>query len=86
MRIILFIVVLWSVTNAQERLSGSVQSVQTELTEFATKDGKNVEGPRIPVQTLYYDARGNRTKRVDFNRDGSVAQTIVYNYDAEQWR
>ena len=83
MRIILFIVVLWSVTNAQERFSGPVESVQTELTEFAIKDGKNVEGPRIPVQTVSYDARGNRTKRVDFNRDGSVAQTIVYNYDAE---
>lgn len=83
MRIILLIVALWSVTNAQERLSGSVQTVQTEVVEFTTKDGKNVEGPRIPVQTVSYDTRGNRTKRVDFNRDGSVAQTIVYNYDAE---
>jgi hypothetical protein len=37
----------------------------------------------MPVQTISYDARGNRVKRVDYNRDGSVAQTIVYTYDAE---
>jgi len=83
MRVILLIVALWSVTNAQDRLSGPVQTVQTEVVELTLKDGKNVEGPRIPVQTVSYDGRGNRTKRVDFNRDGSVAQTIVYNYDAE---
>lgn len=67
----------------QDRLVGSVQSVKTELAEFADKDGKNVEGPRMPVQTVSYDARGNRVKHVDFNRDGSVAQTLVYTYDAE---
>lgn len=37
----------------------------------------------MPVETIDYDARGNRLKRVDYNRDGSVAQTIVYTYDAE---
>ncbi len=67
----------------QAGLRGSVQTVKTEITEFTIRDGKNVEGPRLPVQTVDYDARGNRTRRVDFNRDGSVAQTIVYNYDAE---
>ncbi|HEU4767787.1 MAG TPA: hypothetical protein VFS77_10440 [Pyrinomonadaceae bacterium] len=64
-------------------LRGAVQSVKTEVAEFTMKDGKNVEAPRVPVQAVSYDARGNRMKRVDFNRDGSVAQTIVYNYDAE---
>lgn len=64
-------------------LRGPVQTVATEVAEFVVKDGKNVEGARMPVQTVTYDARGNRVKRVDFNRDGSVAQTIVYSYDAE---
>ena len=64
-------------------LRGPVQTVATEVAEFAMKDGKSVEGARMPVQTVTYDARGNRVKRVDFNRDGSVAQTIVYTYDAE---
>ena len=66
-----------------DRLLGPVQTVTTEVAEFAAKDGKNVEGAHMPVQTVTYDARGNRIKRVDYNRDGSVAQTIVYTYDAE---
>lgn len=68
---------------AQDRLLGPVQTVATEVAEFTTQDGKSVEGPRVPLHTISYDARGNRTKRIDFNRDGSVAQTIVYNYDTE---
>ena len=70
-------------TRSEDRLSGTVQTVRTEVVELTTKDGKNVEGPRVPVQTVEYDARGNRMKRIDYNRDGSVAQTIAYNYDAE---
>lgn len=67
----------------KDRLLGPVQTVTTEITEFSINDGKSAEGPRMPVQTTSYDARGNRLKRVDFNRDGSTAQTIVYTYDAE---
>ena len=62
---------------------GPVQTVTTEVSEFTIKEGKNVEGPRVPQHTVTYDARGNKVRRVDFNRDGSVAQTLVYNYDAE---
>lgn len=67
----------------QDRLFGAVQSVKTEVAEFTTKDGKSVEGARVRLHEVSYDARGNRVKRVDFNRDGSAAQTIVYNYDTE---
>ncbi len=67
----------------QEGLFGSVQSVKTEVAEFTAKDGRNAEGPRMPVQAVTYDTRGNRMKCVDFNRDGSVAQTLVYTYDSE---
>ena len=62
-------------------LRGSVQTVKTEVVELTTKDGKSVEGPRSIVQTIDYDAHGNRLKRVDYNRDGSIAQTISYTYD-----
>ena len=67
----------------QDRLIGPVQSVSTVVAEFTTNDGKSVEGPRVPLHTVSYDALGNRVKRVEFNRDGSIAQTFVYNYDAE---
>jgi hypothetical protein len=67
----------------QDHLFGSVESVKIEVAEFTLKDGKSVEGSRMPVQTVTYDARGNRLKCVDFNRDGSMAQTLVYTYDAE---
>ena len=87
---LLLVCTLWSLTNGQtrsdreqDRLFGAVQSVKMEVAEFTTKDGKNVEGPRVRLHELSYDARGNRVKRVDFGRDGSAAQTIVYNYDAE---
>ena len=87
---ILFLVVMSVVAGAQAKTDrehngfvGSVQTVKTEVVEVTNTDGKNVEGPRMPVQTIDYDMRGNRLKRVDFNRDGSVAQTIVYTYDAE---
>ena len=82
---------LWFVAvNAQtssdkerDRLFGPVQTVTTEVAEFTEKDDKSVEGGRMRLHEVSYDARGNRVKRVDFNRDGSPAQTIVYNYDAE---
>jgi hypothetical protein len=81
---------LWITASAQpksdrehERLVGAVQTVSIEVAEFNSKDGKSVEGLRLPLHTVTYDARGNRVKRVDFNRDGSVAQTLVYNYDTE---
>ena len=61
-------------------LLGSVQTVKTEVVEVAEK---NDEGPRMIVQTIDYDARGNRIKRVDYNRDGSVAETIVYTFDTD---
>ena len=67
----------------KDGLLKSVQTVKTEVAEFTIKDGKSVEGPRMPVQSIDYDERGNRVKRVDFNRDGSITQTIVYTYDAE---
>lgn len=67
----------------QDRLLGPVQSVKTEVAEFTARDGKSVEGPRMPVQAVDYDERGNRVKRVDLNRDGSIAQTIVYTFDTE---
>ena len=67
----------------QDRLLGPVQTVVTEVAEFTVKDGKSVEGPRVPLHTITYDARGNRVKQIDFNRDGSVAQTLAYNYDTE---
>jgi hypothetical protein len=86
---VLFVFIFCSVAvNAQsdsdrDRLLGPVQSVSAAVAEFSARDGKDVEGSRVPLHTVTYNARGNRVKRVDFNRDGSVAQTLVYNYDPE---
>ena len=84
----LLLCMCWTTVQAQsdredDCLLGPVQTVTTEVAEFTVKDGKNVEGPRMRLHEISYDARGNRVKRVDFSRDGSAAQTIVYNYDAE---
>jgi hypothetical protein len=89
--IVLFVLLVCSVDihaqkksdREQNQLVGPVQTVKTEISEFDSKDGRSVEGPRVPLHTLTYDASGNVVKRVDFNRDGSVAQTLIYNYDTE---
>jgi antitoxin component YwqK of YwqJK toxin-antitoxin module len=85
----LLVSALWVGANAQSKtdreqagLLGAVRTVRTEAAEFTSKNGKSVEGVRVPLRTVSYDARGNRTRQVDFNHDGSVAQTLVYTYDA----
>jgi hypothetical protein len=88
---ILFVVALWVVAaNAQAKtdrehdgLRGAVQSVRTEAAEFAPKGGRSVEGKRRLLQTVTYNARGDGVKLVDYNHDGSVAQTLVYTFDGQ---
>jgi hypothetical protein len=86
---VLFVVALWAVAaNAQAKsdrehagLRGAVQSVRTEVSEFAPEGGGSVEGRRRLLQTITYNARGDRVKLVDYNHDGSVAQTLVHTFD-----
>ncbi len=87
---ILFFCVVSVVASAQAKpdrekdgLLKSVQTVKTEVAEFTSKDDKSIEGPRMPVRTVEFDQRGNAVKRTDYNRDGSMVQTIVYSYDTE---
>lgn len=87
---VLLVCLCWTMAGAQtrsdkerDRLFGAVQSVNIQVAEFAPGDRKSTENLRIPVQTITYDEQGQRLKRVDFNRDGSIAQTLVYSYDAE---
>jgi hypothetical protein len=89
--IIMFAVALWAVAaNAQAktdreraRLRGGVQSVRTEAAEFAPKGGGSVAGKRRLLQVVTYNARGDRLKQVDYNHDGSVAQTLVCTFDGQ---
>lgn len=63
-------------------LRGAVKSVKTEAVEFTPKEGGgSVEGKRVPAQSVAYDERGHRLRQVDYNHDGSVAQTLVYTFD-----
>lgn len=87
----LLVSALWVGANAQSKtdreqagLLGPVRTIKTEASEFASQNGKSVEGARSLLRTVTYDAGGNRTKQVEFNHDGSVAQTLSYNYDARR--
>jgi hypothetical protein len=91
-RVLTFLLIgaILAVANAQAKtdkeqsgLLGPVHTVKTEVVELTSKHGKSVEGARMPGQMVTYDALGNRVKRVDFNSDSSVSQTLVYTYDAE---
>ena len=81
---------LWAGAPAQAKtdkelagLRGAVQTVCIEAAEFTPRGGSSVEERRVPLQTVAYDARGNAVRRVDYNYDGTVAQTLVYTYDAQ---
>jgi antitoxin component YwqK of YwqJK toxin-antitoxin module len=67
---------------AKADLNGAVKAVRYEVSEFASKGGKRVEGRRMPLQTVTYDANGNKVEQLEYNPDGSVARKLVYTYDA----
>lgn len=64
-------------------LRGPVSVVRTEVVEFAQGDGKDVAGPRWPLQSVGYNLRGAKSRQTDFNQDGSASQTLIYASDAE---
>ncbi|HEY0100065.1 MAG TPA: hypothetical protein VGB76_14040 [Pyrinomonadaceae bacterium] len=88
--IALLVAALWGGANAQSKsdrehdgLRGAVRALKLEAAEFTSKNGKSVEGARVLLRTVTYDARGNKTRQVVYNHDGSVAQTLVYASDPQ---
>lgn len=65
-------------------LLGAVRAVRTEVVEFVPGGaGGDAAGRRQPVQAVSFDSRGNLSRRIDFNPDGSATQTLIYANDAE---
>lgn len=64
-------------------LRGPVRVVRTEVLELTQGGGDGVAGPRWPLQSIGYNARGGKSRQIDFNQDGSASQTLIYASDAE---
>lgn len=67
----------------QAGLAGRVRSVDSWRVEYTIKDGRSVEGRRIPSRKTTYDERGNRAEEVSYDQNGAPQQRLVYTYDAQ---
>lgn len=66
----------------QDGLAGPVRRVKTETAKIAVKNGKPVEGPRVPLETTTYDMKGTRVDNAYFlAAGGSLTGKEVYKYD-----
>jgi hypothetical protein len=66
----------------QSEFTGRVKLVEVGRIEYALRDGRSVEGRRIPLRKTAYDARGRRAEEVTYDQTGSVSGRSVYTYDA----
>ncbi len=64
-------------------LSGRVKSVEWGRIEYPLRDGRGVEGKKIPIQLTTYNEDGNTTEVTTFKEDGSVLVKATYLYDGQ---
>lgn len=64
-------------------LVGPVKSVYNEEAVFFEKFYRWVEGSKIPVSLVVYDANGYMTEQVEYNADKSVRGKRTYAYDSK---
>lgn len=64
-------------------LLGRVKSVEWGRIEYPLKDGRGVEGKKIPVQLTTFNEDGNKAGVTSFNEDGSVSVKVTYLYDGQ---
>lgn len=64
-------------------LFGRVKSVELGRIEYPLKDGRGVEGKRIPVSLTTFNEDGNTAEVTSFKDGGSVSGKISYLYDGQ---
>ena len=65
----------------KDRLNGTVRSVRVEYAHLFERDGRQIEGRRIPQTETTYDLEGRMIGRLHLNLDGSVESKTGYTYD-----
>jgi YD repeat-containing protein len=81
---VLTISLLWNAAGAQtvaagrDELTGPVREVRHETSDSAPRGGAARRG-----HSASYDVKGNKVEETHFGADGSVAQRIVYTFDAQ---
>ena len=64
-------------------LLGRVKSVEWGRIEYPLKDGRGVEGKKIPVQITTFNEDGSRAEVTSFNEVGSLSGKVTYLYDGQ---
>ena len=66
----------------QDGLNGPVRRVRTETAKLSNKNGKLVEGPRVPLEVAAYDIKGAKIENAYYPvPGGAVTGKEVYKYD-----
>src|SRR5688572_29151528 len=68
----------------RQGLSGPIRSLRVERAKASMDSGRLVEGPRVLVEVVTYDQKGNITESNALNPDGSLRTKLgwAYTYDA----
>lgn len=64
-------------------LAGQVKSVAVWRVEYTLKDGRSVEGRRVPFRRTTFDEQGRRTEEMTYDQNGTPLEKLVYTYNAE---
>ena len=64
-------------------LLGRVRSVELGRIEYALRDGRGVEGKKVPVQLTAFNEDGSRAEVTPFREDGSVSGKTTYLHDSQ---
>ena len=92
LKVAVLVALMSFVAHAQERsdadatyaLKGPVRSFRVEVATFASKDGFNVEGPRVLQMEATFNQDGNRTDLLMYDDKGGLVRRIVMKFDGRK--
>jgi hypothetical protein len=89
--VLILVVTLSTLANAQSNdrqrsgLTGPVKSIREEKAKLEDRSGQQAEGPRLAVQQITFDEKGNAIEQILNNPDGSLKSKLAWalRYDSE---
>jgi len=92
LKVAVLVALMSFVAHAQERsdadatyaLKGPVRAFRVEVATFVSKDGFNVEGPRVLQMEATFNQDGNRTDLLMYDDNGGLVRRIVMKFDGRK--
>lgn len=92
LKVVVLVVLMSLAAHAQERsdadatyaLKGPVRTFRVEVATFVSKDGNDVEGPRVPQMEASFNQDGNRTDLYIYDDKGVLSRRIVMKFDGRK--